>query len=108
MADHPPAGRQQPTRPPPIPARAPVAPLSGETDVVSRASHTELAEETSSVLQAPDAALLVGHILELVASEVTALLTGDDRDERLADLNVRTALASWDALHQPDEALRLL
>src|SRR5215475_11074376 len=27
---------------------------------------------------------------------------------RSSDLNVRTALASWDALRQPDEALRLL
>jgi tetratricopeptide (TPR) repeat protein len=81
--------------------------FSGETDVVPLVSPSELAEETSSVFQAPDAAQLVGHMLELVASEAAALL-GGDRDDRLADLNVRTALASWDALHQPDEALRLL
>jgi len=68
----------------------------------------ELAEDTSSVLLVPDAAQLIAHMIELVASEATALLGGDDPGERLADLNVRTALASWDALQQPDEALRLL
>ena len=36
------------------------------------------------------------------------MLAGDDLDGRLADLNVRTALASWDALHQTDEAMRFL
>jgi tetratricopeptide (TPR) repeat protein len=57
----------------------------------------------------PDAAHLIAHLLEIAASEAAALLGGgDDPDERLADLNVRTALASWDALHQPDQALRLL
>jgi len=85
--------------------------LSGETDVVPLVSPTELAEETSSVFYTPDATQIVGHMLELVASEAAALLAGDardDRDDRLADLNVRTALASWDALHQVDEAVRLL
>jgi tetratricopeptide (TPR) repeat protein len=56
----------------------------------------------------PDAAQLIAHMLELAASESTALFGGDDPDGRLAELNVRTALASWDALRQPEEALRLL
>ncbi|HEY5946509.1 MAG TPA: tetratricopeptide repeat protein, partial [Kofleriaceae bacterium] len=43
-----------------------------------------------------------------VASEAEALLVGDDTDGRLADLNVRTALASWDGLHEPEEAMRYL
>src|SRR6185436_15286094 len=51
---------------------------------------------------------LVGHVLTLVATEAEALLEGEDTDDKLAELNVRSALASWDALHQPDEALRLL
>ena len=85
-----------------------MSPFSGQTDVVPLASPEEISEVTSSVFQVPDAAQLVAHLLELVASEATALLGADDPDERLADLNVRTALASWDALHQPDEALRLL
>ncbi len=108
MADPPPIQRQ-PVQPPPIPAGAPAAVLAGNTDVVPLVSPThELAEDTSSVLQVPDAAQLIAHMIELVASEATALLGGDDSGERLADLNVRTALASWDALEQPDEALRLL
>src|SRR5262249_19782869 len=82
-------------------ASAPAAPLSPNTDVV------ELIEDTSS-LHVPDAAHLISHLLETTASEAAALLGGDDSDERLADLNVRTALASWDAMHQPEEALRLL
>ena len=67
----------------------------------------EVSEITKN-LEAPDAGELVEHMLELVASEAEALLTGDDSDGRLADLNVRTALASWDGLKQPDEAMRYL
>ncbi|HEY0192212.1 MAG TPA: hypothetical protein VGC42_13920, partial [Kofleriaceae bacterium] len=87
-------------------------PSSGETDIVSITSPAELVEETST-LNAPDAAQFVEHMLELVGSEAAALL-GDrsssdaERTERLADLNLRIALASWDTLHQPDAALRLL
>jgi tetratricopeptide (TPR) repeat protein len=66
----------------------------------------ELSDNTRD-LDAPDAELLVERMLELVASEGEALLTGDT-DRPLADLNVRVALASWDALHQPDEAIRFL
>ncbi|HEU4730581.1 MAG TPA: hypothetical protein VFT22_21940, partial [Kofleriaceae bacterium] len=84
-----------------------MAPLSGQTDVVPLVSPAELADETASV-QVPDAARLVAHLLELLASEASALAAVDPRDERLADLNVRTALASWDVLRQPEEALRLL
>jgi len=57
---------------------------------------------------APDATQLVQDVLELIASETAALLGNPDHDERLADINVRTALASWDSLDQHDEALRLL
>jgi tetratricopeptide (TPR) repeat protein len=88
-----------------------VSASSGQTDVVPLVSPADLAEETSSGFHTPDATQIVGHMLELVASEATALLAGDardDRDDRLADLNVRTALASWDALRRPDEAVRLL
>ncbi len=67
----------------------------------------DVSEDTRN-LEAPDAGILVERMLELVASEGEALLAGDDADGRLADLNVRTALASWDALHQTDEAMRFL
>ena len=52
--------------------------------------------------------MLVEHMLELVASVAEALLAGDDRDEGLADLNVRTAFASWDGLRELAEAIRYL
>jgi tetratricopeptide (TPR) repeat protein len=100
MADPPPI-RRAGTKPPPIPVRTPVAPAAVKTDV-----HFAQADDTSTVYVA-DPAKLVEHVLALVASEAEALLLASD-DARLADLNVRTALASWDALHQPDEALRLL
>ena len=90
--------------PPPIPpARPPLAPSPAKTDVVFG---DDLPEDTRS-MDVSAAGELVERILELVAGEAAALLAGPD-DGRLADLNVRTALASWDALHQPDEALRLL
>jgi tetratricopeptide (TPR) repeat protein len=111
MADPPPI-RRLTFQPPPIPA-LPVRP-PGKTDLGSAPAD----EDTRSLLAVPDAAPLVAHLLELVASEAAALLVGDpppggDRDDlghddRLADLNVRTALASWDALRRPDEALRQL
>src|SRR5258708_6131739 len=104
MADPPPIRRPQ-TRPPPIP-RAPVAPLPAKTDVVPVPGQVEELSEITSSLIAPGAGALVAHMRELVATEAAALLTGDS--DRLADLNVRSAIASWDALHQPDEALRLL
>ncbi len=66
-----------------------------------------LSEETSS-LQVPDARELVRRVLALAAAETEALLAGEGPRERLADLAVRCALASWDAQHPPDEALRLL
>ncbi len=107
MADPPPI-RRAGTKPPPIP-RAPIAPAPAKTDVVSaQRDPDELLPEDTRNLEAPDAEVLVERMLELVASESEALLAGDDSDGRLADLNVRTALASWDALHQSDEALRFL
>jgi tetratricopeptide (TPR) repeat protein len=66
-----------------------------------------IGEDTHGV-HAPDAGELVEAMLALVATEAEALLGGSSTDAKLADLNVRTALASWDALDQPDEALRFL
>ncbi len=71
-------------------------------------SHVGDEADDTRNLEAPDADRLVEHMLQLVASEAEALLAGDDHDGRRADLYVRTALASWDALHQPDEAMRQL
>jgi len=106
MAD--PPIRRPGTKPPPIPyVRAPVAPSPAKTDVVQIVPDPDEVSEVTSSVAAPDAGMLVERMLELVASEAEALLAGDD-DGRLADLNVRTALASWDALHQPDEAMRFL
>ncbi len=102
MADPPPI-RRPGTRPPPIPvAKTPVAPVAARTDVL----RAEPGGDDTSATHVGDPAKLVERTLELVASEAEALLLASD--DRLADLNVRTALASWDALHQPDEALRLL
>ena len=107
MADPPPI-RRPGTKPPPIPGfRAPVAPGSAKTDVVPTQRDPDEVSEITRNFEAPDAGALVERMLELVASEAEALLAGDD-DGRLADLNVRTALASWDALHQADEAMRFL
>ncbi len=75
------------------------------TDVVP--SPDDLSDDTRST-EAPEPTKLVERILELVASEAEALLATSAADGRLADLNVRAALATWDALHHPEEALRLL
>ena len=105
MADPPPIRRAAGTKPPPIP-RAPIAPSPAATDVVQlHRDPDDLSEDTRN-LEAPDAEVLVERMLELVASEGEALLAS--HDDLLADLNVRTALASWDALHQADEAMRFL
>jgi hypothetical protein len=101
--------RRQPTKPPPIPR--PVAPASAGTDVGQGQAVDLLVDEMSEVtrnLEAPDGGELVARMLDLVASEAEALLVGDDADGRLADLNVRNALATWDGLEQPDEAVRYL
>lgn len=110
MADPPPI-RRPPTRPPPIP-RAPLgtatAPVPAKTDVVAAQAEPREDLEDTKNLEAPDSGLLVEHMLELVASEAAALLAGDDSDGRLADLNVRTAFASWDGLRELAEAIRYL
>ena len=101
--------------PPPIP-RMPIAPAPARTDVVVNAHddntgdelHPEPFSEDTRNVEAPDASQLVARMLDLVASEAEALLVGDDADGRLADLNVRTALATWDGLQQPEEAMRHL
>src|SRR5262245_38653901 len=101
--------RRPPTKPPPPPARAPIAPSPAKTDVlpVQQDPGEEVSEITKN-LEAPDAGQLVQNMLAMVASEAEALLVGDDSDGRLADLNVRTALASWDGLREPEEAMRYL
>ncbi|MBA3457148.1 MAG: hypothetical protein H0T42_28955, partial [Deltaproteobacteria bacterium] len=106
MAEPPPI-RRTATKPPPIP-RVPIAPAPAKTDIVQAVAHPDEQPDDTRNLEAPDAGILVERMLGLVASEGEALLTGDDADGRLADLNVRTALASWDALHQTDEAMRFL
>src|SRR5438874_13567633 len=101
MAD-PPSIRRLQVRPPPIPARGPAGPLAGQTDVVAIAAQPDdSGEDTSSLVHGVQ---LVAHLLELVASEAAALLASGTGDDRLADLNLRTALARWDALDQRDEA----
>src|SRR5512141_617982 len=110
MAD-PPKFRRPPTRPPPIPRI--IAPVPARTDVVpiqrpisDETSDPHYADENTKNVEAPDAGQLVERMLDLAASEAEALLEGDE--DRLADLNVRTALAAWDGLHQPEEAMRYL
>jgi len=120
MADPPPV-RRPPTQPPipgipklPALPSLPIAPPSVLTDVSSAVDdHTgqssiDAFDENTRSLIVPDPGQLVERVLELVASEAAALLVGDDHDGRLADLNVRIALAAADALHQPDEAMRHL
>nr|MBA3465305.1 tetratricopeptide repeat protein [Deltaproteobacteria bacterium] len=107
MADPPPI-RRPGTKPPPIPNyRSPLSSVTAKTDVVQAHGDGDEISEITRNVEAPDAGALVERMLEMVASEAEALLAGDD-DGRLADLNVRTALASWDALHQSDEAMRFL
>ena len=91
MADAP------PFRAAPLPSLSalPVSPIPAKTDVQPVAAYVD--EDTSS-LHAPDAAQLVEQVLELIAGEAAALLAGDHGGERLADLNVRTALASWETV----------
>ncbi|MDX2092074.1 MAG: hypothetical protein SFX73_29690 [Kofleriaceae bacterium] len=103
------------TKPPPFPVspgvggRAPIAPAPARTDVVAPGTNPALdLSDNTRDLDAPDAEQFVEHMMELVASEGEALLTGDDANGALADLNVRMALASWDALQQPDQAMRFL
>jgi tetratricopeptide (TPR) repeat protein len=89
----------------------PIAPPAVETEVGLPAyddtGNLSVSEDTKS-LEVPDPELLVTHMLQLVASEAEALLVGDDADGKLADLNIRIALASWDGLNAPDEAMRHL
>src|SRR5580704_11197928 len=120
MADPPPVRRRPPATQPPIPGiprlpamPLPIAPAAALTDVSVTDDHTgessvDAFEENTRSLIVPDPGQLVERVLELVASEAAALLVGDDPDGRLADLNVRIALAAADGLHQPDEAMRHL
>src|SRR6218665_2815583 len=96
--------RRPSTKPPPLPARAPMS-SPAKTDVLQ--AQQDPADEVSEItknFEAPDAGQLVQNMLAMVASEAEALLVGEDKDGRLADLNVRMALASWDGLREPEEA----
>jgi tetratricopeptide (TPR) repeat protein len=85
-----------------------VAQLTANTDAVPIVSPAgDLAEDTHG-LRSPAASQLVEHVLEVTASEAAALLSNAGHDDRLADLNLRTALASWDVLRDPHAALRVL
>ncbi len=113
MAD-PPNLRRPLTGPLPIPniPHPPIAPVSAPTEAATEhaTEHAvaKAAPDDTRNFEAPGAGLLVERMLELIASEGAALLASDAADGKLADLNVRTALASWDALHQTDEAMRFL
>jgi tetratricopeptide (TPR) repeat protein len=89
----------------------PVAPAAASTDVgdTGRGStaHLEVSQHTHNT-SAPNGLSLVEQLLRLVASEAEALLVGEDRDGRLADLNARLALASWDGLGEAEAAQRHL
>ncbi len=80
--------------------------MAARTDVSFGGPGGDDGGDVTRNLDTPDASALVERVLELVASEAETLLAGDDRDGRMADLYVRTALASWDARHQAEEASR--
>src|SRR5690349_15823005 len=103
MAD-PPSIRRLLVQPPTMPAHGAVGPLAGQTDLAAVAAQSdELGEDTSSLVHGVQ---LVAQLLEGVASEVAALAAADAGDHRIADLQLRAALASWDALDQREEAAR--
>ena len=117
MADPPPIRRSTTLAPPPIP-RLPVAPAPASTDVVpvrtAAGAHEELSDDTRN-LEAPDADELVDHMLALVEAEAEALRDEPgtepdhaDADARRADLDLRLALAAWDARGDRAESLRLV
>ena len=90
----------------PAPARTDVVPIQRAISDDTGDEPQHYGDENTKNVEAPDAGQLVERMLDLVASEAEALLEGDE--DRLADLNVRTALAAWDGLHQPEEAMRYL
>ncbi len=97
--------------PPPHPHASPSPPAVPHAPPPS--VDDEGAGEPTRPIQTPNAAALVDEIVELMASEAEALLTagtadGADADERLADLNVRLSLITWDVLEDPDDSARYL
>ncbi|MCB9575337.1 MAG: hypothetical protein H6709_24945, partial [Kofleriaceae bacterium] len=65
--------------------------------------------ETTRPFSLPNSAVLVDEIVELVAAEGEALLSGgEDADERLADLNLRLSLIAWDILEDEEDSARYL
>ena len=105
MAEPPPI-RRPVTNPPPIPTVPRPAAAGPKSDVITRPGE-ELAEDTRK-FEAQSSGPLLERMLELVGSEAEALLATTNATGRLAELNVRSALAQWDALHQPEQALQLL
>ena len=101
MADPPPIRRSASSSKPPIPRLPPVAPAAAKTETQGMPSEVPTEPGPNATPE------LVARVLDVVAMEATTLL-GTTADARLADLNVRTALASWDVLKRPDEAARLL
>src|SRR5262245_15628722 len=93
-----------PTPPPPASAAVPTA--IGDDDGEGEGA------ETTRPVQTPNAAALVDELVELVSNEAEALLTNGggvaDADERLADLNVRLSLVTWDVLEDAEDAARYL
>jgi tetratricopeptide (TPR) repeat protein len=92
---------------------AAVAPTVTAPTTILASDDDSLGEATRPV-PTPNAAALVDEIVELVSYEAEALLTGGngspdpDADERLADLNVRLSLITWDVLEDADDSARYL
>jgi tetratricopeptide (TPR) repeat protein len=83
----------------------PVSPPGLRTDLTPAvAPPDDLVEDTRS-LEAPDPSILVAGLVDLATAETAALA---DDAARLADVEIRSALATWDALHQTDAARRHL
>ena len=84
-------------------------PVTAVAAVPSPAPGDDDVGEPTRPFSLPNSAVLVDEIVELVAAEAEALLTGgDDADERLADLNVRLSLITWDVLEDAEDSARYL
>ncbi len=105
-----PLGARQPpppTSPPPTGTGPGTAPGTGIEDLPGGAASDD--GDTTRPFSLPNSSILVDEIVELVAAEAEALLSGgEDADERLADLNVRLSLIAWDVLEDEEDAARYL
>ncbi len=95
-----------PSAPPPTgPGTAPGSP----PDVAPGSPGSNDDSDTTRPFSLPNSAVLVEEMVELVAAEAEALLSGgEDADERLADLNVRLSLIAWDVLEDEEDSARYL